>query len=47
MDEINREDHLQETLNDLDADNVFNSLLPRIDFSKIECHNTYFWVSWE
>ena len=24
-----------------------NSLLPRIDFSKIEYHNTYFWVSWE
>ena len=25
---------------------TFNSLLPRIDFSNIECHNTYFWVSW-
>ena len=26
---------------------VFNSLLPRIDFSNLECDNTYFWDSWE
>ena len=25
---------------------LFNSLLPRIDFSNLECHKTYFWVSW-
>ena len=30
----------------LDAKHFFNSLLPRIDFSNLECQNTYFWVSW-
>ena len=33
---------LKQTLNKFHL----NSLLPRIDFSNLECHNTYFWVSW-
>ena len=32
--------HLRFTIGDL------NSLLPRIDFSNLECHKTYFLVSW-
>ena len=30
----------------LKISNLLNSLLPRIDFSNLECHNTYLWVSW-
>ena len=35
MDEINREDHLQETLKDLDADNVFKDVTIVCDDGKV------------